>query len=319
MNNYYLAIPSRGRADWLRKKKNTTLRQTSFLTPEFWVRKDDDYQAYCHYMMEHHLRPADYMVHYDGEGILGAAQTYDMMIDHYINDGGPDRLIILDDDLAFSMHNPIPDAKPDYKLCNSMELSALFQQAANLVCPEMPILSFTPIMTRSHDHLISYCKPMMMAYVYYLPHFKKHPEHRFWVGEEIEARCDLNLTLKILTEGYLTSFMVTLFIPDNVNNPGGCSIYRDLEMEVKSVNYLKTHYPNCTRPRMKRGWVDNPDVIRPAVTIQWKKAFDHFKFREHFGVEANVWAKEHLVKYERVYADFVKGIRENYGHDADRN
>jgi hypothetical protein len=232
------------------------------------------------------------------------------MIANYI-EAGIEKLLILDDDLAFSMHNPIPYAKPDFKLLDEFEMETLFEHILDLTCQQMPIMSFTPIMARSQPHLISYCKPMMMAYAYHLPHFKEHPEHRFWIGEHIEARCDLNISLKMLTQGYLTGFMASCFIPDNVNNPGGCSIYRDLEMEKKSVAFLREQYPDFTIPRWKKGWVGDPDVIRPAVTIKWKQAFNRTLFKENFGVPADMWARQHLAKYEKKYSAFVKEIREN--------
>jgi len=311
---YAIAIPSRGRADWLRKQNRSTLKQIAFLKPDFWIRDDESeetYQSYAHYMLECGVRPSDWMRRYNGKGILGAAQTYDYLIDYYIAEGF-ERLLILDDDLAFTMHNPIPNAKPDFKICDEYETETLFNHITNLVCPQMPMMSFTPIMTRSHPHLIAYCKPMMMAYSYYLPHFAKHPEHRFWFGENIEARCDLNLSLKMLTEGFLNGFLVSCFIPDNVNNPGGCSIYRDLEMETKSVEYLMAQYPMSTKPRMKKGWVGDPNVMRKAVTIQWKRAFDHGKFFNNFNEDATVFAHQHLLKYEIIYADFIRGIREQH-------
>lgn len=308
--NTKLVIPSRGRAKWLSEQRVSTLKQTAFLKPEFWIRYDDDTEAYKDYCtaIDNETRLREYFPTLNGEPILGAAQTYDLIINESIEQGY-EYLIILDDDLSFAMHNPMIGHKPDFKLCNERQLEALLGHATSLVDEAMPILSLTPIMARSQPTIVSYCKPMMMAYIYYLPFWKAHPEYRFWMGEGIEARCDLNLSLRLLTQGFLTGFMATLFIPDNVNNPGGCSIYRDIEMEHKSIDFLRKKFPDCTRPRMKKGWVGDPDIMRKAITIQWKKAFNHHKFEAQFDLDPKVYARDKISKYEKTYADFIRAER----------
>lgn len=301
-----IAIPSRERANWLASRKYSTLDFMGALPQaKMWVR-DDDSQFDAYYEL---TRDRINMMSYRGQGILGAAQTYDMLIDRSVREGYK-YLIILDDDLKFSMHNPILGAKPDFRLTSDEELRELFDHALHLVYAEMPMLSFTPIMARSQNAIIAFCKPMMMAYVYYLPHFESHPEHRFWYGKQIEARCDLNLSLKLLTEGYLTAFMCTLFIPDNVNNPGGCSVYRDIEFERESVEYLRSHYPEVVSTHKKRGWSGDPDIIREAPRIQWKRAFNYDAFYDKHKMPAHEFGNELVAYYERKYADFVRRIRE---------
>lgn len=304
--SYKIVIPSRERASWLRSRKYTTMH---FMGAEsdarLWIR-DDDTQKNEYYKYAEDMKTT--MLLYDAIGVHGAAQTYDLIIEDAIK-AHCDVLIILDDDLSFSMRNPILDAKPDYKLVTSQEFNALLVHATHLVSEELPLLSFTPIMSRSQERIISFCKPMMMAYVFYVEHFKKYPEHRFWQGEQIEARCDLNLSLKLLTEGFLTAYICTLFIPDNVNNPGGCSTYRDIKCERASVDYLKMTYPTFVRTRPKRGWLGDPDVIREAPVISWKRAFNHDLFKERFIWTAVTYANELVAYYERAYANFIKEIR----------
>lgn len=301
-----LVVPSRERARWLASKKRRTLDCVKELNPTFMVRDDDsqldDYAAYAR------ARCVQLRV-YDARGIRGAAQTYDYIIDRAIAQGRK-HLVILDDDFAkFAMHNPVLDAAPEYKIVTTKELDGLLSHATKLVSKELPMLSFTPIMKRTQDRIVSFCKPMMMAYVAYLPHFEEHPEHRFWQGEQIEARCDLNLSLKLLTEGYLTAFMCTLYVPDNVNNPGGCSVYRDLECELRSVDYLLREYPDVVTRRVARGWLDDAQVVRWAPKIAWKRAFNHAAFERRFGYRAVDFANELVAYYERLYSDFIKELR----------
>jgi len=287
------------------KQKRTTLDQTAHLKPLFMIRKDDSQKKLYHdFGLQHKVD----VLEYDGSNIYGAAQTYDMIIDECIQNG-LEKVIILDDDLKFTTHNPIIGAKPDFKLCTHYEVETLFSHALNLVSEEMPMLSFTPIMTRSHDFLLNFCKPMMMAYVYYLPHFKDYPEHRFWKGKEIEARCDLNLSLIMLQSGFLNAFLNTIFIPDNVNNPGGCSTYRDLECEKTSVEYLKRNFSNVVSTRIKKGWIGDENVEREAPMIQWRKAFNRNAFKERFMVEAEDFARKMVSDYEITYSKFITELR----------
>jgi len=269
------------------------------------IRDDDSQRAeYFAYALERNVEPTVY----SGVGIYGAAQTYDYIIEQAIQDG-VERLMILDDDLWFKMKNPVLFAKPDFKFTTSSELSVLLSHAASLVGPELPLLSFTPIMARLQQRLITFCKRIMMAYVIYVPHFDNYPSHRFWQGIEIEARCDLNLSLKLLTEGFLTAFMSTLYITDNVNNPGGCSVYRDLECERASVEYLKNKYPSFVKTFKKRGWMDDDSIIRDAPKIAWKQAFNHELFQKRFHESAVIFANRMNSEYEEVYSDFIKELR----------
>lgn len=313
-NGTLLVIPSRNRAKWLDKCKNHTLKTVGYLKPEFWIRNDDpqlnDYKRYYKKYSSDDSSMQHFVV-YNAIDILGAAQTYDYIIDSAI-ELGFERLMILDDDLTFSMRNPILHAKPDYKKCTRYELTFLLDEAMKLVCPEMPLMSFTPIMTRTQSHIIMHCKPMMMAYMYYLPHFKEHIDHRFWKGQAIEARCDLNLTLTMLTQGYFTGFNTTLFIPDNVNNPGGCSTYRNLDFESASVNYLRIHFPEFVTLHTKKGWIDDPNVIRLAPRIGWKKAFNEEAFQKNFGYRSNKFIAKSIINFSEIYSDFIGSIRNEH-------
>jgi len=302
--NTLLVVPSRERANWLKGRQNNTLKQVAHLNPLLYVREDDS-------QMDAYKQMADEygvgMLMQDPSA-LGAAQTYDSLIDLAIRDGYQ-CLVVLDDDLSFSMHNPIKAAKPDYKRCTPDELAHLVDDFANLTSLQLPAASMTPIMKRSQPGCIGYAHPLMWTYSFYLPHFKAHPEHRYWKGKHIEARCDLNLALTLLTQGYLTAFMATCFIPDNVNNPGGCSTYRTLDLEKQSVDYLKATYPGLVTTHYMRGWVGDANVQREAPIIKWKRAFNHEAFAERFGEEPIDFTRRHLTDYETRYGAWVDEIR----------
>lgn len=301
--DFCLVIPSRERANWLMGRTHSTLKQTASMNPYLYVREDDSQRsAYEKYAERYGAQ----FLHQKPDA-LGAAQTYDSLIDWAIREGH-EHLVILDDDLNFSMHNYMPTGSM-FKLCDARELEALIMHFAALACPEMPALSMTPIMKRSQPGAIAFAHPLMWTYSFYLPHFAKHREHRYWQGKHIEARCDLNLALRLLTQGFLTGFMATCFIPDNVNNPGGCSTYRTLDLEQQSVEYLKATYPDLVRTRIAQGWVGDKNVKREAPVISWKKAFNRKAFTENFNTSPTDFTTRLLTEYETIYADFIRDLR----------
>lgn len=303
---YSIVIPSRERAKWLMDNPRTnTLNYMSELNPSFYVRHDDSQlAAYNTLCSSYGIEP----IVYDASKIFGAAQTYDKLIDEAI-ERGDDCLLIVDDDLSFVTPNPIPNGSPMFVKAQSHMLKKLCDHMMELLCPQLPIMSFTPIQKRTQASLIAYAEPMMMVYGLYLPHFKSHPTHRFWQGIEIEGRCDHNLTLKLLIEGYLTGLLVSCLIPQNVNNPGGASVFRDLQMEETSVKYLTEHFPDFVRTYKKRGWVGDPTVLRNAPIISWKKAFNRDAFISNFGESPRSFAERQIKHYNKIYIDFVEELR----------
>jgi hypothetical protein len=302
---YRIDIPSRERAKWLMSTSTNTLAWTHELKPGFYVR-DDDSQ-----MRDYERMAAKYNTKlkvYDATGIRGAGQTFDMLIDKAIEDG-LDKLIMLDDDLSFVMHNPDLHGSPMFVKCTPDRLKVLCEHLAGITCDQVPFASFTPIMKRTQPNLINYATPIMMCYAFHLPFFKAHPEFRFWQNWDVDARCDHNLTLRLLTSGYLTAFLASCFIPNNVNNPGGASVYRTLEVENISVKWLVDNYPGLIKTYKKRGWVNDPYVLRDAPIISWKKAFNHAAFKKNFGMRPIDFVSKHLRDYEQVYSDFIKELR----------
>lgn len=300
-----LVVPTRERAAWLQSCKYSTLPLTRHMRPEMFVRHDDSQRdAYMNWARELEV-PCTV---YDASNVFGAAQTYDVLIERSIADGD-DVLIMLDDDMLFQIEDPIVGEKP-YRHAKPNELARLMTLASQVVCPEMPAMSLTPFMTRSVTELgiIVYAKRLVCSNFFWIPHFAKHPEHRFWQGKANEARCDLRLALHLLTDGYLTGFYTGLFIPDVVNNPGGCSTYRTLDLERVSVEQLRQQYPDFVRLRKKLGWTDDPLVERDAPVIAWRKAFNRERFQANFGKSASTFSLEHHRVHQTAYNQFAKEV-----------
>jgi hypothetical protein len=301
-----LVVPSRNRAAWLMGRTNHTLKYVSHLNPELFVRDDDpQLELYRKYAREYNatlkLQPS--------KGCFGVSKAYDMIINAAIQEGF-EQLLILDDDMQFKMWNPILGVKPYIKRIEGDVLTEMFCQWTYLLCAQMPIICLLPIARRTQDALIRYSAPVMWCYGFYLPHFKAHPEHRFFQGDEIEARCDISLGLNVNQAGFLTSYLCSLIIPNEVNNPGGCSSYRTLEVEERATDAMTKKFPGIVCEKMSKGWgPKNPDLMRRSVAVAWKKAFNAVKFYEHFNEHASTFKRRVLLKYEDVYSKFIEELR----------
>jgi hypothetical protein len=296
---YKLVVPSRERAAWLKGRTNHTLRYVAHMNPVLFVRDDDtQLDAYRWYANEYEVK----LTLQSSKGVLGASQTYDFLIEQAIMEGY-ERLVVLDDDVNFVTFNPVLGAKPDFVRPTPSQLTQLMNLWVGLLCPEMPAVSMNSILRRTQPNLLSYSKALTWCYAYYLPHFVAHPEHRFAKGVEVEAHCDLNLSLQLLTQGYLTCLDNTLIMVTEPNNPGGCSTYRSEEVWQMSTRYLLAHYPQIVTPmpRRKSGG--------QAMRIAWKKAFNREAFAMNHGVRAEDFMYDRLVRFERDYGALVEEYR----------
>ncbi len=306
--DYVIYIPSRERAKWLLTRKDVTVNQVKHLHPVLFIRNDDSQlKEYEEYAKQNKIE----MLIFDSKNVFGIAQTYDRILSFAIEDQYK-YLMILDDDLSFQMHQPIINKKPDFSKIESRHLTQLFSHIRSILSPQIPALSPIAIAARSKPHLLNFCNWLVAAQFLYVPHFKEHPKHRFAKGQEIESRCDQNFTFQLLRAGFLTVGFAAMFYNTLMHNPGGCSLYRTLELEQISVRYLKHHYPEFVRLRHLKGWLNDKEIDRIAPVISWKKAFNRELFRERFGIEPINYCKKVLLKYELIYSNFISQIRKEH-------
>jgi putative alpha-1,2-mannosidase len=185
---------------------------------------------------------------------------------------------------------------------------------------------------------------MMMAYVIYTPHFMENTRYMFSNAYEkhfgfdrdqrfeLRAHRDMCTTLNLLTDGYLTAWLGTCFIPDNVNNPGGCSTYRSFEVDQRAVQALMRAHPEFVKARRKQGWINSEgkvdmDIIRMRPHVQWKKSFSREKFEERTARDATSFAMElyedvlmpqyrEMKRY--ILSEEVKGAKDTDQTDTDK-
>lgn len=303
------AILSRERGDWLLSKNHTSASYFGEKSrPWLYVRNDDstlpEYREYADkYKCMLHVFDAKKL------GIEFVSQTYDLIISHAIENGS-DRLFMTDDDISFMTVNPILGAKPDYSHCSPMEFEYFLDRMANMVDSRLVAIAPQRIESRSQAHIINFNAPARVSVMYNVDHFKKHPMHRYWQGREIEAHCDSNLSLRLLTSGFMTANLNTVFTSTAMNNPGGCSTYRTSEWQERATQKLHDNYPEVTRLKQKKGWGDDKEGWYLGITCYWKKAFNKELFMEIFGHDPTDHAR-HLIKVMQAdYAEHIRRMRD---------
>lgn len=305
--SYMICVPSRNRASWLTSRKMHTLKLLSHLKPKLVVRPDDP--QWLNYMTLAKYYGAELVPQANYKTALGAGQAYDFCVDYAIQEG-VDCLYILNDDSSLLTADILQF--PEVKYCHvSREVARFMLDSVERVLGlSVPAVTFISMMRRGEmlRSKVSFCKPLMGAYCLYVPHFRDHPEYRFWVGERrAEAYCDYNLSLRLLREGYLTAYFTMLIIETALNNPGGCSDYRTLQLEEQGMEYILEKYPEFARASVAKNW--GKGVERKSATIQWKKAFDAQKYEARFGVSPSDEAYQVCLEQEHRYASLISMVR----------
>jgi len=86
---------------------------------------------------------------------------------------------------------------------------------------------------------------------------------------------DYYLTLSLLSRGYPNTVLYEWAISYEHNKSGGNSMIRTNEVQEKSVQGLKEHFPQFVKARKveSKGWKTKNMEIRTEPSIQWKKTF----------------------------------------------
>jgi len=280
------------------------------ITPIIYVRSDDStmdsYLDYADkYKAELFIFNAEYL------GINYVSQTYDLIIKHAI-DNGFDRLFMTDDDISFMTNNPIPGLKPDFSHCSPYEFKYFLDEMSEMLGCGIVACAPVRIESRTHSHIINFNSPARVSVMWDVNHLKKHPEHRYYAGIEMEAHCDSNLSMKILTDGFMTANITAVYTSTLMNNPGGCSTYRTLDLQEKATALLHEKYPTFTRLKQKKGWADDPDIMILGITCYWKKAFNKAIWEKRENKSATEYARQLVKDLELSYSEHIKRMRHEY-------
>jgi hypothetical protein len=173
------------------------------------------------------------------------------------------KIIMLDDDLVFATRISAGDWH--LRPIEGEELIPEFQRIEDMLSPEVPHAGFG---VRQNNHVADagWKLPGRMCHslAYYLPIAAK--EARFDV---VELREDFAFTLQLLLKGYSNAVWTETVVNQVTNAPGGCSTYRDLEMNNAEAEKLAALYPGYVGVVPKDYKTSIP---RLEVTCQWQKA-----------------------------------------------
>lgn len=287
-----IIIISRERANYLiNRNRRNSLKTLAKLNPELYIRNDDtQLNTYTKYAIDNNCK---YTI-YDAVNIHNYGQTADFIIDEYINKG-IDKIAIIDDDLDFQIHKEYK-----YRIALISEIEKAFHACFNLLSYEIPFITYMPI-TKRDRLIINFCAPVTTISFLYMPFFKSNKQFRFYENDDTEAYCDFNLSLKLLMEGYLTCAISSLFISQNFNAPGGCSLYRSFDQEEKAIDALLYRYKEFITIKYRKIKWKNEYVIRRVPTVYWKRAFNKEKFKQRFNIDANLFCTNLLRNFEELY------------------
>jgi hypothetical protein len=171
---------------------------------------------------------------------------------------------MLDDDLSFATRISAGDWH--LRPIEGEELIPEFARIEDMLGPACPHAGFG---VRQGNHLEEagwkIAARMCHSLAYYLPIAAK--EARFDV---IELREDFAFTLQLLLKGDRNAVWTETVVNQLTNAPGGCSTYRDLEMNNAEAEKLAAMFRGYVRVDEKP-YKTNP---RLEVHCQWKKALE---------------------------------------------
>jgi hypothetical protein len=172
---------------------------------------------------------------------------------------GYTKIIMLDDDLVFATRI----SADDWHL-EGEELIPEFQRIEDKLGPACPHAGFG---VRQNNHVAGQgwkiAARMCHSLAYYLPIAAK--EARFDV---IALREDFAFTLQLLLKGHCNAVWNETVVNQVTDAPGGCSTYRDPEMNNTEAEKLAALFPGYVRV-VPKGYRDGP---RLEVHCQWQKA-----------------------------------------------
>jgi hypothetical protein len=177
-----------------------------------------------------------------------------------------DKIIMLDDDLTFATRISAGDWH--LRPIEGEELIPEFERLEQMLGPAYPHVGFG---VRQGNHLAGtgwkYAARMCHTLAYYLP--IAATEASFVFGG-LELREDFAFTLQLLLKGHPNAVWMETVANQVTNAPGGCSTYRDLQMNNAEARKLKALFPGYVSIVER----DYKDGTRLEVICQWQKALE---------------------------------------------
>jgi hypothetical protein len=177
------------------------------------------------------------------------------------SDYGYAKILMLDDDLRFYTRI----SADDWHLQEIWgdKLIEPFQRIDDKLSPQCPHVGLGQRQGNNWLTEVGWKSPAKQVCTlgYYLPVVK---ECRW---DLVELRSDICVTLQLLLKGFPNAIWTETVVNQEYDAPGGCNIYRTVEMSDTEACKLAKLFPDYVS-------VEQRKYGRLEVTVQWKKAFE---------------------------------------------
>lgn len=178
---------------------------------------------------------------------------------------GADKVIMLDDDLEFSVRRPDNPAR--FLVARPDQVLPAFVELARQLSPAVPHAGFAVRQGADKNTTAGWIGVgrMMYSLGYHVPTVLANAE----LGR-IETREDMDLTLQLLRKGLPNDIYNSFTAGQGFGNPGGCTGERTLERSNADARRLAELFPGYVRVE-ERQYKNSP--VRLEVTCYWQKAY----------------------------------------------
>jgi len=295
MHDALIAVPSKGRCNWLKSKKYTTFDIVcSYNKDKIAFIEEKEVPQYKEYINDKgwalHSIPNDTEINY-------VHDTYNYII-NYAHAQDYEYLFLFDDDLVFTQLDASTNDFSKYDRIT--DLDKMISICTQMLCHEMPFITIPYAFKKfAMQRLIDFNANVQSTYIIHVPTFIRYGID-FSCKEEIWFHCDTNLILKLMRCGFLSA-QLNIFMHSacggGFNSPGGCSLYRTQEKVNASIAEMSKIYGKYFVLREglnKYGW--------RKYTVYTKKAFDKDLFYFHFHKDAEDVAKRLVSLLDAIYS-----------------
>lgn len=246
--NYLIAVPSRDRTNFLKKKNGV------------WRNFNRPYKDYPIVLVVREEELDDYKPLFDGkilttENNTDITKTRQFILD-YAMENGYEHLIMMDDDINLFFRDEKLSSKYTQRIedihANNVFDSIVYESLL-LTGEEYP-LTGVPIKQGSFSKRYTYEKNcMIIRYVcYYLPVWKKHNIRCDGLLGTIGVMEDYYVQLKLLSLGYRTLTNCRWAVGDyGTGYRGGCNATRTVEVQNRSAKKLCELFPEAVKLKVK--------------------------------------------------------------------
>ncbi len=194
------------------------------------------------------------------------AQKREWIIQEWVR-RGHDKIMMLDDDLRFATRK----SKDSWELVEirGPKLEPVFKQMEDKLGPEFPHVGFGQRQGNNNITEVGWKSPgkMVCTLGYYLPIVSTECR---W--DLVELREDMCVTIQLLLKGYPNAILTESTADQNkFDAPGGCSRFRDTEMNNAEALKFQALFPNFISIA-KRTY--KSEISRLEVTVQWNRALE---------------------------------------------